>query len=92
MPYIDPIYRSRIDEIVDELFEVSYTEGDLNYTITKMCHKFALQFPKTTRGYSILNAVVGVLECAKQEFVRVVLGPYEDKKRIENGSVSELDN
>jgi len=34
---------------------------------------------------------MGVLECAKLELYRMVAAKYEDKKRLENGAVSELD-
>jgi len=41
--------------------------------------------------YKTLNEVIGVLECAGQEFYRKVVVPYEDLKRLKNGPVSELD-
>jgi hypothetical protein len=33
-----------------------------------------------------------VLECAKLELYRMIAAPYEDKKRLANGPVSELDD
>jgi hypothetical protein len=42
---------------------------------------------KHGQSYSIINDIVGVLECAKMEFYRRVAVPYEDKKRTENGDV-----
>jgi len=41
--------------------------------------------------HKTLNSVVGILECAKQEFIRKVVNPYENKKIIENGCISDLD-
>lgn len=37
--------------------------------------------------YDSLNAVIGVLECAKQEFYRRAAVPYENQKITENGDV-----
>jgi hypothetical protein len=59
--------------------------GDLNYTITRLCDQYII-----ARGgvsYTLLNEVIGVLECAKQELYRRVAAPYEDKKLQANGDV-----
>ena len=37
--------------------------------------------------YSDYNAVMGVLECIKQELYRRLVVPYENKKITENGDV-----
>ena len=60
----------------------------MNYIISRIVHNFVAY-----RGlsYATLNAAVGVLECAKTEFIRCVVSPYEDKKCVENGPVSLLD-
>ena len=42
--------------------------------------------------YTVLNEVIGMLECAKLELYRQVAVPYEDKKKRNNGAVSELDS
>jgi hypothetical protein len=42
--------------------------------------------PKT---YTEYNALVGVLECVKQEFYRRAVSSYEDKKKEGNGDVYE---
>lgn len=75
MPYIHPVLRN------DETFS---TPGDLNYHITRLLCRYV-----TEQGlsYRTLNDVVGALECAKQEFYRRVVIPYEDHKIIENGDV-----
>lgn len=62
--------------------------GELNYVISKAVHDYASRKGLT---YSVCNEVMGVLDCAKAEFYRTVVAPYEDKKRLENGPVSELD-
>lgn len=58
--------------------------GELNYAITRLCDLFLQDFGT---NYANLNAVVGALECAKQELYRRVVAPYEDAKRVENGDV-----
>jgi len=63
--------------------------GELNYSITRMCHSY---IKNHIFCYATLNEVVGVLECAKAELLRTVVGSYENKKRAENGPVSELDD
>lgn len=67
---------------------VPSNSGELNYLITSLCHRY---IQDEGLRYATLNEVVGVLECAKAELLRVVVGKYEDKKRLANGSVSELD-
>ena len=37
--------------------------------------------------YSDLNEIIGMLECCKHEFYRMVAAPYENIKLLENGSV-----
>lgn len=60
------------------------TPGELNYLITVLCKDYA-----DTNGYSYttFNEIVGVLECAKQEFYRKLIVNYENQKCIENGEV-----
>lgn len=79
MPYIKPEDRYGV---------VPTTPGELNYHITKLCHEYlAPGF-----NYAALNEVIGVLECAKLELYRMLAAPYEDRKRAENGPISEHDN
>jgi hypothetical protein len=61
-----------------------YSVGELNYLLTRAACQYA-----EGRGlsYQTINDVIGALECAKQEFLRRVVGPYEDKKIEENGDV-----
>ena len=82
MPYIKQEQRT---ELLDRAPE---NVGELNYEITRMCHEYI-----ASRGlnYATLNAVIGVLECAKLEVYRAVVAPYEIKKNTENGFISELD-
>lgn len=60
------------------------TPGELNYAITRLCDLYIVD---RELNYTNINAVMGALECAKQEFYRRVAVPYEDLRRKENGDV-----
>lgn len=92
MPYITQEDREKLDEQIETLatqLHVNNNVGEYNYVISKLIHSFIEQNGKR---YQHLNSAVGILECAKAEFIRVVVSPYEDIKISENGPVSELDN
>jgi hypothetical protein len=80
MPYINPKTRSVFEPDVEPI-----TEGQLNYMIMRIIDRFMASHPKMT--YAVINKVIGVLECAKLELYRRIAGPYEDKKKEENGDV-----
>lgn len=63
--------------------------GELNYAITRLCHDY---LHAKGLNYSNINEVIGVLECAKLELYRMIAAPYENEKKEQNGSISELDN
>ena len=90
MPYIKTKDRLRIEYCAEDknaiglLSDAIKTEGDLNYVITRLCHEF---IKKIGKKYATLNTVIGVLECAKQEFYRRIVSPYENLKIKENGDV-----
>ena len=90
MPYIaDKKKRERINQSVEQLLIDTKTVGDLNYTITRLIHR---KIETTKLCYDMLNSMIGVLACVQAELNRKVVGPYEEKKRIANGSVSNLDS
>jgi hypothetical protein len=100
MPYIKQAVREQINRQIDELAGKVLTPGELNYVITRLCHQVILKKNETPDdpisvrrppSYSDYNGIVGVLECAKLEFYRAAVTPYEELKFIENGPVSELD-
>lgn len=62
------------------------TVGDLNFLITSLCLSY-LNSHNEPLSYKCINDIIGVLECAKQEFFRRVAMPYENQKRAENGDV-----
>jgi hypothetical protein len=84
MPYIKQEARPKLDGAIDELIAAVETDGELNYTVTRLVQGAA---EKRGGGYAVFNALVGVLECAKLEFYRRVVRPYEDRKARENGDV-----
>lgn len=89
MPYIkDKELRIAIQNVLHDI-EILDEPGDLNFAIITMCHNY---IKRKGLSYSTLNEVTGVLECAKLELYRQVVAKYEDKKRLANGSVSELDS
>ncbi len=60
------------------------TSGKLNYSITMLCEEY-----RRIHGdrYCTWNTIIGALECAKLEYARRVVAPYEDRKCDENGDV-----
>jgi len=84
MPYIAQEDRARLDPFVDELAAEVNTVGELNYAITMLAHLF---LPRFGLRYKNLNEVVGVLDCAKQEFYRRAVVPFENEKIAENGDL-----
>jgi hypothetical protein len=90
MPYIEKECRSLLDSSIDYLIDKAKSVGELNYIITRICDGYIQKFAGSEGvDYSACNAIVGVFECAKQEFIRRRLNPYEDKKRKQNGEVFE---
>jgi hypothetical protein len=97
MPYIKKEDREKLENVTDkeigviayngkifQLSEAIETEGELNYTITRLCHLF---LKRKGEKYSTYNTLIGVLECAKLELYRRKVAIYEDKKIIENNDV-----
>ena len=84
MPYILPQKRPPIERLVTHLDDFVMTAGDLNFCITKL----VMQYAKRSRpNYATYNECIGVLECAKLEIYRRVIGLYELEKLAQNGDV-----
>lgn len=81
MPYITALQRCLMD-----MGKMPENVGELNYEITRLVDWFLKQRPGGL-NYENLNAVVGVLECAKLELYRRLAAPYEDQKIQQNGDV-----
>lgn len=88
MPYIDNATRQLLDPSLDGVAcriakIVSARPGDMNYAISALIRKVYGEKLK----YHEINEIIGVLECAKEEFYRRRAGPYEDKKILDNGDL-----
>lgn len=87
MPYIKMEDRVKYEEVLKALIDilkglpVERIDGELNYVITRLLKE---SYPLR---YFNLNRAVGVLECAKLEYYRRVVAPYEDVKIRESGDV-----
>lgn len=89
MPYINKQDKEILDELMKPLLErfkqagvpLAY-DGEMNYVITKLLLNFYDGY-----GYQAYNRAMGVLECAKQEFYRRKIAPYEDEKIKQNGDI-----
>ena len=89
MPYIKQDRRREIDRMLKGLGTQIFSYGELNYILTKIIHR---QISFREKCYDMINSMVGILECCKMELYRMVAAPYENKKRMENGPVSDLDS
>ena len=82
MPYISDDRRRPMLE--GGIHPKDWTPGDLNFLLTVALNAYV---EGHGLNYTTVNDVVGVLECAKTEFYRRIVAPYEDKKIIANGDV-----
>lgn len=86
MPYIINTVREDLRQAVDTLVELLDTfdePGDLNFVISTLIWSKWTANPKYHTG----NELIGVLECAKLEFYRRRLAPYENKALKRNGDL-----
>lgn len=60
------------------------SNGELNYLITSLGLEY---LRRHGTSYNTLSDVVKAMECAKLEFYRREVAPYEDKKIEQNGDV-----
>lgn len=79
MPYIKQEDRLAVPDMIPE------TPGELNYLFTKLILEYIDE--RGGMSYTVVNEVVGVLECAKLELYRRLAAPYEDEKIELNGDV-----
>jgi hypothetical protein len=87
MPYIKPDDRKKfmvLQYAFQEELDKGISMGDFNYIITSMLNAY---IDKIKKSYSVFNALIGMLECAKLELYRRVIAGYEDQKVIDNGDV-----
>lgn len=79
MPYIVPERRAAIDA-----GEPPVTRGELTYVF---CQEAIRYVKRHGQSFESQSDVAIALECSKLEFYRMVLGPYEDEKRLANGDL-----
>jgi hypothetical protein len=89
MPYIKPEKRNKITPVVygeHGRIEMAHIDcaGDLNYALTAIVIDY---LKRKELSYQTINDIVGSFTCAKDEFERRVVGPYENKKIEENSDV-----
>lgn len=78
MPYIPKARRKSIK------VPLPNDPGELNYSIFMT----GLAYWEThTQNYTTLNDIIGAMELAKQEFIRRIVNPYEDRKVTQNGDI-----
>lgn len=68
----------------DRHFSVADNLGDLAYKLSEVITQYG---DERTRNFVFYAGVVGVLESLKLEYYRSRVGPYEEKKKVENGDV-----
>ncbi len=88
MPYIDNATRQLLDPGLEAVAcriakIVSSRPGDMNYAVSALIKKVYGEKLK----YHEYNEIIGFLEDVKLEFYRRRVGPYEDKKIVENGDL-----
>ena len=90
MPYIEDQLRKDLDTNIEGLQKtlaaLGNTEGDLNYSITRLIARAFLNEP---RYYSIAR-VTGVLDNVYSEFYERIGIPYERGAREKNGDIPEF--
>lgn len=88
MPYITLHDRVKFQHALKMLAEVvedcGLSNGELNYLMTMLAH---LYIERHGTSYATLSEVVAAFECAKLEFYRRRVAPYEGAKIIQNGDV-----
>jgi len=87
MPYIKIANRMALDTIIDglvkRLSQIDATQGDVNYTITRIVLETL-----NKDSYHSLSGCVAVLRDAADEIQRRLLGPYEDTAILKNGDMT----
>ena len=90
MPYISQQRREELAKVTPSLDkELPKTSGEIQYLIADLINKFmnSTEAEEGKLRYQHMNDVMGALSGAQQEFYRLVVAPYEDSKKNENGDV-----
>lgn len=78
MPFIPQFRRKMVD------FEGPANTGELCYILFRQCLQYTRKHGDSFGRYA---EVLGALTACQQEFYRLYVAPYEEKKREENGNV-----
>jgi hypothetical protein len=85
MPHVTPEQRELLDR-----GGMAVSIGELTYQITAVCNEWLRPINPEERGFergfSDYATIITALECAKLEFYRLIVAPYEDKAVERNGS------
>ncbi|ANS05686.1 hypothetical protein [uncultured Mediterranean phage] len=91
MPYINAqlrpgIWNRNLGTITSRFI---HTTGDLNYAITVLLDDFLVRQVSAGKkvGYTEMSAARAALTDAADEFYSVVMRPYEERQRQNNGDV-----
>jgi hypothetical protein len=88
VPYIKSELRQELEPLVSSFYEGPIeSPGELNYLVSHLCLARLNSLDRV--GYKELNEIIGVLECAKQEFYRRMVSEYEDDAIDLNGDIYE---
>jgi hypothetical protein len=83
MPYIEEERRPFLDQLVREMTAYNITaDGDLNYVLHAYLKRYQVPL-----SYGKIKNYCAELEETAREIRRVLLAPYEDAKKDENGDV-----
>lgn len=81
MPYIE----NSVRELLIEDQESPQCPRELEFILTQICSDY-LDLKGGVCHAGIIE-IIGVLECVKQEFFRLIVSPYNEQSRFENGDV-----
>jgi RNA processing factor Prp31 len=84
MPYIKQEDRTWVDEEIKLIVDNIENSGDLCYVIYKLLKNLT---EKQGIRFSTMSSLISEVECAKLEYYRRIVAPYEDTKISENGDV-----
>jgi len=84
MPYIKMEDRLRVDEGLQDGEFITTNGGELNYVMSLVISE---HLADNGLSYAVISDILGAIEGAKFEFLRRIVGPYEDQKIAENGDL-----
>lgn len=90
MPYIEKTRRTALNYALDNLINAAIGNGEIVYCITYLVHRYVLELGQSP-NFATKSLGKSILQDALDEYKRIVMDRHEDKKRRENGAISELD-